>query len=135
MITPIFIQQVRLNFLQMLIALEKMKRLGIPSDARIEIDSAYSRQSVVRMDSTSSDLKPSILHYAKKIMLVSDNDAYNRLYEFIGLDTFNEVLTDKGYLNTRITHRLNVSRSSDENAHTNPMRFLMGKPYYLNNPP
>lgn len=115
------------KFPAVLIALEKMKRLGITSSARIEIDSAYSRQSVVRIDSTSSDLKPSILHYAKKIMLVSDNDAYNRLYEFIGQDTFNEVLTDKGYLNTRITHRLNVSRSSDENAHTNPLRLFDGE--------
>lgn len=31
-----------------LIAFEKMKELGIPIDARMEIDSAYSRQSAVR---------------------------------------------------------------------------------------
>ncbi|MCR9133428.1 MAG: class A beta-lactamase-related serine hydrolase [bacterium] len=108
-----------------LIAFEKMKELGIPIDARMEIDSAYSRQSAVRVDSSAANLEPSVAHYAKKILLVSDNDAYNRLYEFIGQDAFNEILEQKGYPKTRITHRLAISRTADENARTNPMRFYI----------
>jgi hypothetical protein len=114
------------KFPAVLIALEKMRELGIPSDARMEIDSAYSRQSEVRIDETASNLEPSVAHYSKKIMLVSDNDAYNRLYEFIGQDAFNTILQERGYTNTRFTHRLSISRTADENAHTNPMRFFDG---------
>ena len=109
-----------------LVALEKLGRLGIPHDARIEIDSAYSGQSQVRVDSTDSGLEPSIGHYARKILLVSDNDAYNRLYEFIGQDEFNETMQSKGYTQSRFAHRLSIPLSADENAHTNPMRFYVG---------
>lgn len=108
-----------------LIAFEKMKELGIPVNARMEIDSAYSRQSAVRVDTTASNMEPSVAQYAKKILLVSDNDAYNRLYEFIGQDAFNQTLEEKGYPNTRINHRLAIARTSDENARTNPMRFYV----------
>jgi len=35
---------------------------------------------------------PSIAQYIKKIFLVSDNDAFNRLYEFLGQHYLNERL-------------------------------------------
>ncbi|NET32926.1 MAG: serine hydrolase [Cyanothece sp. SIO1E1] len=114
------------KFPAVLIALEKMKDIGVPSDSRMEIDSAYSRQSKVRMDESAPNNEPSVAHYSKKILVVSDNDAFNRLYEFIGQDPFNEILSEKGYSKTRMSHRLSIFMSADENAHTNPMRFYNG---------
>ena len=38
--------------------------------------------------------------------MVSDNDTYNHLYEFLGQQYFNETLHEKGYKNTRVVHRL-----------------------------
>lgn len=113
------------KFPSVLIAFEKLNQLGVPSSARVEIDSAYSGQSAVRVDSTSKNLEPSIAHYAKKIMLASDNDAFNRLYEFIGQDYFNQRLKEKGYNLSRINHRLSISLTNAENARTNPMRFYV----------
>tara|TARA_R110000868_G_scaffold37111_9_gene131504 strand:- start:37303 stop:38517 length:1215 start_codon:yes stop_codon:yes gene_type:complete len=113
------------KFPSVLIALEKLNQLGIPSSARMEIDSAYSGQSAVTTDSTSLNLEPSISQYAKKILLVSDNDAFNRLYEFIGQDNFNHILKEKGYTQSRINHRLSISLTNEENARTNPMRFYV----------
>lgn len=114
------------KFPAVLLALEKLNQLSVPSDARMEIDSAYSGQSEERVDSTSLNLEPSVAHYTKKIMLVSDNDAFNRLYEFIGQDDFNQSLEKKGYELTRMNHRLSISLSAEENARTNPMRFYAG---------
>jgi hypothetical protein len=109
-----------------LIALEKMNRLGLPANARVEIDSVYSGQSAVKIDSSAANLQPSIAQYVKKILMVSDNDAHNRLYEFIGQDAFNDRLAEAGYPLSRMSHRLSISLSAEENARTNPMRFYVG---------
>ncbi|MCG8310589.1 MAG: class A beta-lactamase-related serine hydrolase [Cytophagales bacterium] len=87
------------------------------------IDSAFSGQTSVDSDSSSRTSFPSVGHYIKKLFLVSDNDAYNRLYEFLGQREANLRLIRKGYKDIRITHRLSLPRSIEENRHTNPMRF------------
>ena len=96
---------------------------GFTPFADMKIDSAYSGQSAVLVDSSSHTGKPSIGHYIKKLFLVSDNDAYNRLYEFVGQREANGRLLKKGYRDIRISHRLSILLSLDENAHTNPMQF------------
>lgn len=56
--------------------------------------------------------------------MVSDNDAYNRLYEFLGPQYINEQLHKKGYDDVQLRHRLQMALSQDENKHTNPIKFL-----------
>ena len=112
-----------------LAALEKINKLNVPRLTKSTIalsDSAWSGQSAVMHDSTSENHMPSIGHYIKKILLVSDNDAHNRLYEFLGQRPFNESMWSKGFDETRMTHRLSIFLEQDENATTNPMRFLDG---------
>jgi hypothetical protein len=110
-------------------ALEKLNKLriaGLDKHSTMLTDSAYSGQYLVHSDSTSKSGLPSIDHYIKKIFLVSDNQAYNRLYEFVGQQELNEGLHKKGYVNTRITHRLEILLSKEENQKTNPIRFYTG---------
>jgi hypothetical protein len=85
-------------------------------------DSVYSGQSSVKKDSTSENGMPSVAHYIKKILLVSDNDASNRLYEFLGQKEVNTSLKRKGY-NMRILHRLERALNPDQNRHTEAVRF------------
>ncbi|MEM9678778.1 MAG: serine hydrolase [Bacteroidota bacterium] len=111
------------------LALEKLRNLnieGLDRNTTFLTDSAYSGQSAVNADSTSENGLPSIAHYVKKIFVVSDNDAYNRLYEFIGQGEINSQLRNKGYESTRLIHRLSIPLSIDENQHTNPVRFING---------
>ena len=77
-------------------------------------------------DETSATGLPSVGNYIRKILLVSDNDAFNRLYEFIGQQSINERLHGMGYYDTRIIHRLESRLSEDENRWTNPVQFLSG---------
>ncbi|MBY0436258.1 MAG: class A beta-lactamase-related serine hydrolase, partial [Cyclobacteriaceae bacterium] len=86
-------------------------------------DSVYSGQRSMRNDSTAQDRMPSIAHYAKKILIVSDNDASNALYEFVGQKAVNEKLSEKGYA-MRILHRLERPLSPDQNRHTEAVRFV-----------
>jgi hypothetical protein len=68
-------------------ALEKLNELGIPGLARtstMTTGADFTKQTSVDKDSSSASGLPSLEHYIKKILLVSDNDAYNRLYEWIG---------------------------------------------------
>ncbi|WP_242916245.1 serine hydrolase [Pontibacter liquoris] len=116
-----------------LAALEKLNSLkatGIDKYTSMLTDSAYSSQTTVLADSTSENGLPSVAHYINKVFLVSDNDAYNRLYEFVGQQQLNESLWQKGYKQVRITRRF-TPMTEEENRHTNPIRFVQdGKLLY-----
>lgn len=106
--------------------LETIRKSGISIFTTMLTDSSYSGQSAVAKDTSSANGLPSIAHYLKKIFLVSDNDAYNRLYEFDGQDQLNEGLWKKGYKDVRIVRRF-VSMTEEENRHTNAIKLVNGK--------
>jgi len=89
-------------------------------------DSLRVTQTKVVQDTTSETGLPTIAHYINKLFVVSDNDSYNRLYEFLGQDYINQELKKKGIFgNSRIVTRVGVSGfSTFENRFTNPIRFL-----------
>jgi hypothetical protein len=111
------------------LALEKLNLMdieGLDKHTALKIDSAYTAQTAVTEDSTSPTGLPTIAHYVHKLFVVSDNDAFNRLYEFVGQQYLNETLWNKGYRDIRITHRLAIARTSDQNRNTNPFTFYDG---------
>jgi hypothetical protein len=97
---------------------------GLTADTPMLTDSVRASQIPTWTDSTSENGLPSIAHYIKKILLVSDNDAYNRLYELLGQDYINQKMHEKGLTNTVINHRLSMPMSEAENRHFNPVRFV-----------
>jgi hypothetical protein len=108
------------------LSLEKLNRLqrpGVNKYTAMQFDSAWSKQTVVRKDSTSENGFPSIAHYIRKALLISDNDAYNRMYEFVGQESINRRLHEMGYKETRIIRRFR-GMTEDENRHSNPVRFI-----------
>ena len=109
-----------------LVALEKLNELHVQNldmNTPMLTDSARTGEERVWTDSTAAHGLPSIAQYIKRIFLISDNDAYNRLYEFDGQQTLNEKLWEKGYTGTRITRRF-VQMSEEQNRYTNPIRFI-----------
>ena len=109
------------------LALEKLNSLGVKKLNKYTTmlsGAGRSPQTTVEKDTSARDGLPSIAHYIKKIFLVSDNDAYNRLYEFLGQAYLNESLYQKGYQQSRIIHRLSVGGFDVEgNRYTNPVQF------------
>jgi len=111
------------------LALEKINRLdvaGLTRNTAMLTNVATDMQTPALTDPTSPNGLPSIAHYIRKVLLVSDNDAFNRIYEFLGQKELNESLRQKGYANTRIFHRLEVARNFESNAATNPVSFIEG---------
>jgi hypothetical protein len=108
------------------LAFEKMNKLGYDKYTPMFTGADRPEQTKVDADTTSESGVPSVAHYAKKILLASDNDAFNRLYEFIGQQEFNDSLHHKGFTNTRIVHRLDSPIGTENNRYTNPIRFERG---------
>jgi beta-lactamase class A len=109
-----------------LLSLEKlndMHKKGVNKYTPLQIDSSYERQVPQFTDSTSSNNLPSIAQYIRKVFLISDNDAYNRMYQFLGQQRINRELHNKGYKDTRIT-RMFMGFTAEQNRHTNAVRFI-----------
>jgi hypothetical protein len=109
------------------LALQRLNELKIPGldkNTSMITETAAPGQTPVLNDPTTPDGRPSIAHYIKKIFLVSDNDAFNRIYEFLGQEYINNSLHSLGYDSVQILHRLQVSMSEQQHRATNPIRFF-----------
>lgn len=105
------------------LALEKLRQLKLWKWTPMLTDSAWSGQTAVYADTSAANGLPSVAQYIKKIFLVSDNDAYNRLYEFLGQGYIHDRLRAKGYPDVKIVRRF-VTMNEAQNRHTNPVRFV-----------
>ncbi len=109
------------------LALEKLNQLkifGLSKDTYLFTDPLRVAEKPVYNDLTSLSGKPFVAHYIKKILLVSDNDAFNRLYEFLGQEAINDRLHALGYTGAEIRHRLSTPLNDEENRMTNPVWFM-----------
>ena len=90
------------------LSLEKLNELKIPGVykyTRMQFDSSYEKQVAMKKDSSSPDGFPSIAHFIKRAFLISENDPYNRMYQFLGQQAANKKLLEKGYTSSRITRQ------------------------------
>jgi hypothetical protein len=114
-----------------LMAMEKLNKLkinGLDRNSAMRVGVGSPPQTPCESDSTAANGLPSVAHFAKKIFIVSDNDASNRLYELVGQQALNDGLRAKGYEDLRITHRLGIAGFDDEaNRRTNPVSFYEGE--------
>ncbi len=58
-------------------------------------------------------LKTTFKDELEKVFILSDNQANNRFFEFTGQDYINNKFISKGFINSRIFHRLSTSNSSN----------------------
>lgn len=109
------------------LALEKINDLnieGLHANSTMQTLKARDSQSEILRDETAQNGQPSIEHYIKKILLVSDNEAYNRLFEFLGQKQINQRMQELGFQHVRLNHRLQVSIPAIENKCSNPIQFV-----------
>jgi hypothetical protein len=107
-------------------ALERLNELKIPglsTKSVMKTDSSFAGETKLLKDSLAKNGLPSIEQYIKEILLVSDNFAYNRLYEFVGRGEINDKLKKYGLNNTRIIGRLAIGDAGEGTKHTNAIDF------------
>lgn len=108
------------------LSLEKINELhvyGVTKYTGMQFDSSFDKQVKLYRDTSSPNFLPSIAHFIRKAFLVSDNDAYNRMYEFVGQQAINRSLQKKGYRDIRITRQFK-GFTPEQNRHTNQVRFI-----------
>jgi hypothetical protein len=108
------------------LAIEKLSELnkpGVNKYTTMQFDSNYQRQVAMYSDSSAQNKKPSIAHFVKRAFLISENDPYNRLYQFVGQGPTNQKLIAKGYSSTKITKQF-MGYTDDQNRHTNGIHFM-----------
>ncbi len=120
------------------LALEKLNLIGqagVNRNTRLEIEVDYPCQTGVTKDTTSPTGYPTVANYIRKLFAVSDNDAYNRLYEIVGKHHYNTRLWNLGYPSARFTGRF-WGCDDEGNKHTNPIQFYTpeGKPLFRQEP-
>jgi hypothetical protein len=106
------------------LALEKINMLGIKGLSRrtpLRVDNAVDCPAGFLWSDTSS-VESSI----RRMLLVSDNGAYNRMWEFLTRDYANSRLKECGYGGIRLLHRLSAC-SVLQNRMNNPVRFCTEK--------
>lgn len=105
------------------LCLKKANDLGLDIEALMYTDSSRACHRRVYTDSTAAKGRPSLKHYLKRMMLVSDNDAYNRCFEFLGTDYIHHQLAAWSYPNVRIINRYETGCAPGTNRYTNPVRI------------
>ena len=105
------------------LALEKLqalKKLNIDRNTSTITQSSINGQAPFY----TFDSLGSIAKYVEEIFLVSDNEAFNRLYEFVGPGYIQQKLKEKGYNDVTIRHRLSVALTDAQNRQTNAIKFV-----------
>ncbi|GAA4737331.1 serine hydrolase [Flavisolibacter ginsenosidimutans] len=108
------------------LALEKLNGLhrnGVNKYTTILFDSSQPWQRPLYNDTTAISGKPSLAQFIKRAFLISENDPYNRFYQFIGQGEINRNLHQKGYADVRITRQF-LGLTPEQNRYTNALRFV-----------
>ncbi|SHH25585.1 serine hydrolase [Clostridium grantii] len=119
------------------LALEKLNNLnidGLNKDTPLVIKKDRGSQKSQSWDSGTKDSKPTIANFIKKVLVVSDNNSFDRLYEFLGQEYYNKTMWEKGYKNFLVMHRLGNPMSSTENKYTNSFDFYKGNEVIYSQP-
>lgn len=109
------------------LALEKIDRLqisGLTRNTRLVVDSSHSCQCTEYRDTNSKTGYPSIAQYIRKMLLVSDNHSYNRIYEFLSPEYINRRLKELGYAEAEVNQRFGGGCDTTDNRFTNSFTFL-----------
>jgi len=116
--------------------LSKAKRAGVPIDLQSTMitDSVDMIRHINKIQDSLPN-RPTIERFIKQIFLVSDNEAFNRLYEYVGQEYIQQQLSAKGYPDAIIRHRLSVSRTEEQNRKTASVSFLTKTGGYLTSQP
>ena len=108
------------------LALEKINNLkmkGLSKSTQMVYDSVSDRQEQIYNNPYSINGVQNIEQAVKEIFLVSDNNAANRLFEFVTPHTVHEQLANKGYKDIYIRNRIELGRTAKENRSTQAIDF------------
>lgn len=106
----------------LLMTLEKLDSLKIDKFSRYETKNKTKCNNLIESESKSLEGYYNLANDIRKILLVSDNSAYNILFDFLGQEYIDKKLKEKGYSDVKIVRRF-TNCSLEENRQANPFWF------------
>jgi len=110
-----------------LLKINELNKTGLSRSTTMLTDSLFNCHKKIDIDTSSATGFPSIENYIKRMFLVSDNDAFARTYEFVGVDYAHQRLKALGFEDIRLLNRLDATCAMDSNKTTPPIYFLDAK--------
>ena len=114
-------------------ALERLEELRRETGLPIDADTAlvyhplFAGEQLEDRDPTHlAGGRITVRHLIRQVFLVSDNEAFNKLYELVGQDRLARTAERAGLRGVRIVHRLSEPRSAEENLRS-PRIDLVGR--------
>jgi hypothetical protein len=111
--------------LEYLAELRRATGLPIDADTPLRLHPLFRGEALEETDPTHvAGGSITVRHEIRKIFLVSDNEAFNRLYELVGPDRLAASLARAGIADARIVHRLSEPRTAEENLRLPRIDFV-----------
>jgi hypothetical protein len=111
--------------LETLAALRQSTGLPIDADTPLVLHPLFAGETLVDADPANLDgARVTVRHEIRKLFLVSDNEAFNRLYELVGPDGIAASLARAGVTGGHVVHRLSEPRTAAENLRLPRIDFV-----------
>lgn len=105
-------------------ALRELAALKVDRETPVALCKGSSQKCrTIRDKSNAQGEKITLGHEIRKMQIVSDNGAFNRLYDFVGHAAMNASLVPLGFASLRIGHRLSTRETAEQHRHTPAMEL------------
>ena len=98
--------------------LHEIKNNNIDLSNKIVLEKGFPCQETALLN----DSTPSIAQHIQKLLILSDNEGYNKLYEFLGQKYIKTELEKRNYRNTKIIRRF-AECDTLQNRYSNPIKL------------
>ena len=103
----------------------RSRDIPITADTSFRLHPVFADQRLEAADATNIVTGMlSVAHEIRKVMLVSDNPAHNRLIAIPGVAQLHRTLSSLGLHDARLFHRLSEARAPEENLKTGRVDFI-----------
>ncbi len=107
-----------------ILSLQKINEIkSISINSTMYTKTAGPCQIEVNQDLLSYNQSPNLDTYIRRMLLVSDDVAFSRAFEFLTSDYIHQQLKNYGFPNVRIWHRFDPACKGNDNRKFNPIQF------------
>ncbi|MCX8144545.1 MAG: hypothetical protein N3F62_09885 [Bacteroidia bacterium] len=111
-----------------IVALKKISILhnkGIDWNSKLLMDSLFCQKALIN-DSIGSPAYPHLHKWIKRMLIISDNEAYTHTYDFINCKTFHQWLYQWGFDKAQIKHKF-ISKCINDSTYYTPTIYILNE--------
>lgn len=103
--------------------IETLKQPDVSLDSKIITDSLFCQKALVA-DSIGFPAYPHLRKWIKRMLIISDNQAYTHTYDFVNCRTLHTWLKEWGFDKARISHKF-ISKCMNDSTYYTPTVYVL----------